>query len=107
MEALPAPVLDRLREITSPTVANAIEVFNVLTRSQGFMRPEIRCVFPNLGVMVGYAVTVKIRAASPGAEGPPFTPACIGKRFSKCLPRAWWWWKTWTIRLAWVPSGER
>ncbi len=75
MEALPAPVLDRLREITSPTVANAIEVFNVRPRSQGFMRPEIHCIFPNLGVMVGYAVTVKIRAASPGAAGATVHPS--------------------------------
>jgi len=69
MEALPVPVLDHLGEFTSPTVANAIEVFNVRPRHEGFMRPEIRCVFPQLGVMVGYAVTLKIRAATPGAEG--------------------------------------
>jgi 4-hydroxy-4-methyl-2-oxoglutarate aldolase len=68
MDALPASVLDHLREFTSPTVANAIEVFNVRPRQEGFMRPEIRCVFPQLGVMVGYAVTLKIRAATPGSE---------------------------------------
>jgi regulator of RNase E activity RraA len=75
MEALPAPVLDRLREFTSPTVANAIEVFGVRPRNEGFMRPEIRCVFPNLGVMVGYAVTLKIRAASPGVAGEAIHPS--------------------------------
>jgi regulator of RNase E activity RraA len=74
MEALPAPVLDHLREFTSPTVANAIEVFNVRPRHEGFMRPEIRCVFPQLGVMVGYAVTLKIRAATLGAEGETIHP---------------------------------
>jgi regulator of RNase E activity RraA len=75
MEVLPASTLERLREYTSPTVANAIEVFNVRPRSEGFMRPEIRCVFPNLGVMVGYAVTVKIRAATPGAPGEAVHPS--------------------------------
>jgi 4-hydroxy-4-methyl-2-oxoglutarate aldolase len=75
MEALPIPVLDRLREFTSPTVANAIEVFNARPRNEGFMRPEIRCIFPNLGVMVGYAVTLRIRAASPGAPGAVVHPS--------------------------------
>src|ERR1019366_7811646 len=69
MDALPASVLDHLREFTSPTVANAIEVFNVRPRQEGFMRPEIRCVFPQLGVMVGYAVTLKIQSALPAAKG--------------------------------------
>ena len=69
MDALPASVLDHLREFTSPTVANAIELFNVRPRQEGFMRPEIRCIFPRLGVMVGYAVTLKIRAAIPGPKG--------------------------------------
>jgi 4-hydroxy-4-methyl-2-oxoglutarate aldolase len=75
MEALPAPVLDRLRAFTSPSVANAIEVFNVRPRNEGFMRPEIRCIFPKLGVMVGYAVTIKIRAVSPGAGGAAVHPS--------------------------------
>ena len=33
------------------------------------MRPEIRCVFPQMGVMVGYAVTLKIQSVTPGAKG--------------------------------------
>jgi len=75
MEALPIPVLERLREFTSPTVANAIEVFKARPRNEGFMRPEVRCVFPNLGIMVGYAVTLRIRAASPGAPGAVLHPS--------------------------------
>jgi regulator of RNase E activity RraA len=74
MEALPAHVLDHLREFTSPTVANAIEVFNVRPRHEGFMRPEIRCVYPHLGVMAGYAATLKIRAVAPGKEGATVRP---------------------------------
>ena len=69
MEALTAHVLDALRGFNSPTVANAIEVFQVRPREQGFMRPEIKCVFPELGVMVGYAATLKIRAAHPARQG--------------------------------------
>jgi regulator of RNase E activity RraA len=69
MEALEPAVLDRLRAFNTPTVANAIEVFDVRPRNEGFMRPEIRCIFPRLGVMVGYAVTLTIRSAAPAAKG--------------------------------------
>ncbi len=55
--------LSALKRFDAPTVANAIELFNVRSRSAGFMRPQIRCIFPELGVMVGYAVTGRIRAA--------------------------------------------
>lgn len=69
MESLEPAVLDRLRAFNTPTVANAIEVFGVRPRNEGFMRPEVRCIFPGLGVMVGYAVTLKIRSVAPGAKG--------------------------------------
>jgi hypothetical protein len=54
--------LDALRAITTPTVCNAIEVFDVRPRNEGFMDSTIVCRFPELGSMVGYAVTLKIRA---------------------------------------------
>ena len=60
--------LAALRRYDTPTVANAIETFNVRPRNVGFLRPEIRCVFPELGVMVGYAVTARVRAAQPPAR---------------------------------------
>ena len=69
MEPLEPAVLDRLRAFNTPTVSNAIEVFDVRPRNEGFMRPEIRCIFPRLGVMVGYAVTLKIQSVTPGGEG--------------------------------------
>lgn len=65
MTSLDPAVLDALRRYNTPTVSNAIEVFDVRPRNEGFMRPEIRCVFPGLGVMVGYAVTVKIQSMAP------------------------------------------
>jgi regulator of RNase E activity RraA len=55
-------VIDALRQLSSPTVANAIETFRVRPRNQGFMSSEIRCLFPELGPLVGYAVTALIRA---------------------------------------------
>jgi len=69
MEPLEPAVLERLRTFNTPTVSNAIEVFDVRPRNEGFMRPEIRCIFPDMGVMVGYAVTVKIQSVTPGAKG--------------------------------------
>jgi regulator of RNase E activity RraA len=46
-----------LQKIDSPTVSNAIERFRVRPRLEGFASWELRCAFPELGTMVGYAVT--------------------------------------------------
>jgi regulator of RNase E activity RraA len=75
---LTAQELDALRRYTSPSIANAIETFNVIPRNQGFMRPEMRSLFPELGPMVGYAVTAMIRADLPPAEG------------HRVPPQDWW-----------------
>jgi 4-hydroxy-4-methyl-2-oxoglutarate aldolase len=68
-EKLSAHELEALRSITTPTIANAIEVFNIRPRNVGFMTPDIRCILPELGIMVGYAVTCTIRADQPAAPG--------------------------------------
>ena len=62
-------VLDELRKISSPTIANAIETFRVRPWNEGFVSSEITCRFPRLGVMLGYAVTALIRAEQPPLEG--------------------------------------
>jgi 4-hydroxy-4-methyl-2-oxoglutarate aldolase len=69
---LTADELEALRRITTPTVANAIETFDLRPRSEGFMDSTVRCIFPELGAMAGYAVTAKIaaRERSPGAPPP-------------------------------------
>lgn len=64
--------LEALRKWSSPSVANAIELFNIRPRSEGFMLPEIRCAFPEMPPMIGYAVTAVISASSP--EGPRAQP---------------------------------
>jgi 4-hydroxy-4-methyl-2-oxoglutarate aldolase len=48
---------EELRHIDSPTLANAIEHFGVRGRVEGFAGWELRCAFPQLGSMAGYAVT--------------------------------------------------
>ena len=69
MTPLDSKILDALRAISSPTIANAIETFNVKPRSAGFVSSEIVCRFPRLGAMVGYAVTALIRAEQPPLDG--------------------------------------
>jgi regulator of RNase E activity RraA len=63
--------LEALRQLNSPTISNAIELFEVKPRNQGFLSPDVRCIFPELGVMVGYAVTVQIAADQPAAANRP------------------------------------
>lgn len=64
--------LAALKKWPTPAIANAIELFNIKPRSEGFMLPEIECRFPKLGVMCGYAVTAVITAQSPdGRRVPP------------------------------------
>jgi 4-hydroxy-4-methyl-2-oxoglutarate aldolase len=55
-------VIDALRKISSPSIANGIETFKIRPRNVGHMSSEIKCLFPELGPMVGYAVPCVIRA---------------------------------------------
>jgi regulator of RNase E activity RraA len=52
-----------LRSVDSPTIANAIERFELRDRCEGFIGGSIRCLFPELDVMLGYAVTVTMSSA--------------------------------------------
>jgi 4-hydroxy-4-methyl-2-oxoglutarate aldolase len=61
--------IDALRKITSPSVANAIETFKVRPRDEGNLTSEIRALFPEMGPMVGYAVTALIRAERGPIDG--------------------------------------
>jgi regulator of RNase E activity RraA len=61
-----------LQSVDSPTLANAIEPFKVRDRCDGFIGGEIVCQFPDLGVMLGYALTVTVsnqHGAVAGREG--------------------------------------
>ena len=65
--------LETLRRWPTCAVSNAIELFNIRPRNEGFMLPEIKCVFPDLEPMIGYAVTGVISADSPeGRRIQPF-----------------------------------
>ena len=58
-----------LKSIDSPTIANAIEPFTVRDRTNGFIGGSVVCQFPELGPMVGRALTVTMtNAAGPVAS---------------------------------------
>jgi regulator of RNase E activity RraA len=61
----PPEQIAALREIDSPTIANAIEAFKVRDPTDGFASMELRCQFADLPPMVGYAVTCTIDSTSP------------------------------------------
>src|SRR4051794_821632 len=52
--------LEFLKSVDSPTVANAIEVFKVRDRTDGYIGGSVASLFPDLGVMVGQALTLKM-----------------------------------------------
>jgi 4-hydroxy-4-methyl-2-oxoglutarate aldolase len=58
--ALSRAHLDFLLSVDSPTIANAIERFDVRDRTEGYIGGTVRCLFPALGPMVGQAVTVRM-----------------------------------------------
>ena len=71
-EYLSREELEELRRWPTCATSNAIELFDIRPRNEGFMLPEIKCVFPELEPMIGYAVTGVISADSP--EGPRIQP---------------------------------
>ena len=60
--------LGALKDIPTPAIANAIETFNIKPRNKGFMGPDIQAIFPDMGNMIGYAVTGIIRAEAPPSD---------------------------------------
>jgi regulator of RNase E activity RraA len=57
--------LEDISRWSTCSLSNAIELFNIRPRNEGFMLSEIKCQFPELGPMIGYAVTAVISAHSP------------------------------------------
>jgi regulator of RNase E activity RraA len=72
MPTLTPAEFDALRRYNTPTIANAIETFDVRSRELGFLPHTIRCLLPEIGPIVGYAVTSKTIAAKlePGEVDP-------------------------------------
>ena len=73
--------LAALRAIDSPTIANAIEEFDVRDRRAGYMDGSVRCIYPDLGEIVGYAFTITFKNRGP--DDPP-----MRQEWVKALERA-------------------
>ena len=58
--------LSVLRRYSTPTVANAIELFDIRPRTEGYMMPGLQCLLPDAAPIVGYAATCLISARKPG-----------------------------------------
>lgn len=54
-----------LTAIDSPTVANAVDTFRVRDATEGFASLELRCMFPELPPVAGYAVTCTDDSSTP------------------------------------------
>ena len=64
--------LESLRRLDACTLANAIETFHERLRNEGFVDHTVRCLFPRLQPMVGYAATIKIRGSAPPTVAGPY-----------------------------------
>jgi len=69
-ERLSAAALEALRQFDSPTISNALEHFRVRDPTTGYASLELRCQFPELKPMVGYAVTCTADTTTAGDNRP-------------------------------------
>ncbi|MCX7787920.1 MAG: RraA family protein [Spirochaetes bacterium] len=60
--------LEALKQFDGPTICNALEFFSIRPKTTGFMKPEIRKIFPTETRVVGFACTAKISALHPPTE---------------------------------------
>src|SRR6202049_2668589 len=67
--ALSSADFERIRELDTCTVSNAIERLSVRPRNEGFVSNSVYCQFPHLAPMLGYAVTGLIRTSTPPVAG--------------------------------------
>ena len=78
---LSADALQALAKYDTPTICNAIELFDVLPRNSGYMNGSIKACFPKMPPMIGYALTTTFRSMSPPRGGDVY--AGIDQQLSK------------------------
>jgi 4-hydroxy-4-methyl-2-oxoglutarate aldolase len=65
----PRECLEKLRRYDTCTLSNAVERLDVRPRNEGFIVGTLRCQFPELPPVVGYAVTGRIRSSMQPVNG--------------------------------------
>lgn len=68
MAEFSSELIETLKKIPSCSIANAIEPFDIMPRTEGFMLPHVKSIFPEMGHMIGYAVTAVITAEMPPSK---------------------------------------
>jgi regulator of RNase E activity RraA len=66
--AISLELLEELKRFPTPTISNAIELFDIRPRNCGFLPHSIRCLIPGNGPIVGYAMTSRTYAARPASS---------------------------------------
>lgn len=61
--------LQALVHFDTPTVCNAIELFEVVPRNRGYMDGRVKCSFPEFPPIVGFASTASFRSDAPPQTG--------------------------------------
>jgi 4-hydroxy-4-methyl-2-oxoglutarate aldolase len=84
--------LNYLRRFDTPTIANALErsglpEIHKQSRLEGVMTPKIRCIFPEMGIMNGYAATATIRASKPRGEDEPYASRIDYWKYIDSVPK--------------------
>jgi regulator of RNase E activity RraA len=69
------------------TLANAIETFDVRLRNEGFTDGGLRCLFPSLPPVVGYAATIKIRGSAPPTAASLYAQRTDWWEYVQSLPK--------------------
>jgi 4-hydroxy-4-methyl-2-oxoglutarate aldolase len=62
--------LDAVRQYTVPTLANALETFGISPTS-GYCSSAMKCHFPEMPLMLGYAVTARVSTDQPPSKVRP------------------------------------
>ncbi len=68
MSELTQNEIDSVATMQTCAVSNAIESLNIRSRIEGFMTPDIKSMFPDMGSMAGFAVTAVIKASTPPSD---------------------------------------
>jgi len=58
-----------LSRYSTPTVANAIELFEIRPRNEGYLRTPFQCLSPEKPPIAGYAVTCTVSCEAPESYG--------------------------------------
>src|SRR5207244_7716660 len=65
----PPADLELLSKFDTPTICNVVELFDLRSRTAGYMDARIQACYPKLPPMVGYAATATFRSAFPPRSG--------------------------------------